>query len=93
MFFLYWIDFETVNHRINKYVKGASVTHHLPIAEALINRHGSDDDSSRFIPFVGVSTQNVYVKVPTARNFVQNFFDCIGKIRENDYTTSLVEFM
>lgn len=47
-------DFETVNQRINTYVKGASVTHHLPIAEALINRHGSDDDSSRFIPFVGM---------------------------------------
>ncbi len=49
-----------MNQRINTYVKGASVTHHLPIAEALINRHGSDDDSSRFIPFVGVS--NVYFK-------------------------------
>ncbi|XP_028398648.1 phosphofurin acidic cluster sorting protein 1-like isoform X2 [Dendronephthya gigantea] len=47
-------DFETVNQRINTYVKGANVTHHLPIAEALVNRHGFDEDSSRFIPFVGM---------------------------------------
>ena len=60
-FLMCCVDFETVNQRINTYVKGASVTHHLPIAEALINRHGSDDDSSRFIPFVGVSNHRIDV--------------------------------
>ncbi|XP_046847562.1 phosphofurin acidic cluster sorting protein 1-like isoform X2 [Xenia sp. Carnegie-2017] len=47
-------DFETVNQRIKTYVNGASVTHHLPIAEALIKRGVNDDDSSKFIPFIGM---------------------------------------
>ena len=33
------------------------------------------------------------IKVSMKRNFVQQFLDCIGKISQNDDTTSLVEFM
>lgn len=47
-------DFDTVDERVNRYVNGATITHHLPIAEVLINRQGSDDDSPRFLPFIGV---------------------------------------
>jgi hypothetical protein len=32
-------------------------------------------------------------KVPMQRNFTQRFLDCIAKIIQNDYVTSLVEFL
>uniref|UniRef100_A0A8C1ZEH0 Phosphofurin acidic cluster sorting protein 1a n=1 Tax=Cyprinus carpio TaxID=7962 RepID=A0A8C1ZEH0_CYPCA len=52
-------DFVDVAGRILQYINGSTVTHQLPIAEAMLTcKHKTQDDDSyqNFVPFVGVST-------------------------------------
>uniref|UniRef100_A0A673GFZ2 Phosphofurin acidic cluster sorting protein 1-like n=1 Tax=Sinocyclocheilus rhinocerous TaxID=307959 RepID=A0A673GFZ2_9TELE len=51
-------DFVDVAGRILQYINGSTVTHQLPIAEAMLTcKHKTQDDDSyqNFVPFVGVS--------------------------------------
>uniref|UniRef100_A0A8B9HAJ8 Phosphofurin acidic cluster sorting protein 1 n=1 Tax=Astyanax mexicanus TaxID=7994 RepID=A0A8B9HAJ8_ASTMX len=41
--------------RICQYINGASITHQLPIAEAMLTCKQDDDSCQNFVPFVGVS--------------------------------------
>ncbi|KAF6728265.1 Phosphofurin acidic cluster sorting protein 1 [Oryzias melastigma] len=58
--------------RITQYISGASVTHQLPIAEAMLTcKHRTRDEDSyqKFIPFIGVS---VWRKVHSISLFLLN---------------------
>uniref|UniRef100_A0AAR2KCM6 Phosphofurin acidic cluster sorting protein 1 n=1 Tax=Pygocentrus nattereri TaxID=42514 RepID=A0AAR2KCM6_PYGNA len=44
-----------VASRICQYINGASVTHQLPVAEAMLTCKQDDDSCQSFVPFVGVS--------------------------------------
>uniref|UniRef100_A0A6Q2XNT5 Phosphofurin acidic cluster sorting protein 1 n=1 Tax=Esox lucius TaxID=8010 RepID=A0A6Q2XNT5_ESOLU len=64
-------DMLDVAGRISQYISGATVTHQLPIAEAMLTcKHRTHDEDSyqKFIPFIGVVLQQSLWRLPVDAN-------------------------